>query len=202
MSGRGSRRWVRILVGVLAGVLLLCGAGSALVVWAWQGLVVDTTGKVDFVNRLAVPPLAESRVDGQGRRVFDLRAQPGQRDFGQGGLTSTWGFNGDYLGPTLRAKRGEQVLVNVVNGLPEPTTVHWHGMHLPAAMDGGPHQMVRPGATWSPSISRRPASGITRTCTERPRSTSTEGWPGCSSWMTRPPPGWRCPGSTAWTTFR
>jgi FtsP/CotA-like multicopper oxidase with cupredoxin domain len=71
--------------------------------------------------------------------VFDLRAHAGERDFGKGALTRTWGFNGDYLGPTLRAERGERVLVNVVNGLEEPTTVHWHGMHLPARMDGGPH---------------------------------------------------------------
>lgn len=150
MAGEGSRRWVRVLVGVLSGVLLLCGGGVAVVTWAWTRQHVDTTGKVDFVNRLAVPPLAESRVDAEGRRVFDLRAQPGQRDFGQGGPTPTWGYNGDYLGPTLRAKRGEEVLVNVVNGVGQPTSVHWHGMHLPAVMDGGPHQMVRPGATWSP----------------------------------------------------
>jgi FtsP/CotA-like multicopper oxidase with cupredoxin domain len=44
--------------------------------------------------------------------------------------TRTWGFNGDHLGPTLRAKRGERVVVNVANGLAEPTSVHWHGMHL------------------------------------------------------------------------
>jgi FtsP/CotA-like multicopper oxidase with cupredoxin domain len=150
MAGEGSRRWTRVLVGALSVVLLLCGAGVALGTWVWTGTVVDTTGKVDFVHPLAVPPLAESRVDAQGRRVFDLRAQAGERDLGQGGRTRTWGYNGDYLGPTLRAKRGEEVLVNVVNGLDRPTSVHWHGMHLPAAMDGGPHQMVRPGATWSP----------------------------------------------------
>ncbi|MGI5211690.1 multicopper oxidase family protein [Plantactinospora sp. CA-290183] len=141
---------MKALVGMLAGVLLLCGAGSAVGVRVWTSAVVDTRGKVDFVNRLAVPPLAQSRIDERGRRVFDLRAQPGRRDFGRGGPTPTWGYNGDYLGPTLRAKRGEEVLVNVANGIGEPTSVHWHGMHLPAAMDGGPHQMVAPGATWSP----------------------------------------------------
>ncbi|GAB3964503.1 multicopper oxidase domain-containing protein [Plantactinospora veratri] len=150
MAGGGSRLWLRVLLGVFSVVLLFCGVGTAVGTWVWTQNVVDTRGEVDFVNRLAVPPLAESRIDGQGRRVFDLRAQPGQRDFGQGGSTATWGFNGEYLGPTLRAKRGEQVLVNVVNGIGRPTSVHWHGMHLPAAMDGGPHQMVRPGATWSP----------------------------------------------------
>lgn len=37
------------------------------------------------------------------------------------------------------------------NGLPEPTTMHWHGMHLPAMMDGGPHRPIEPGETWRPT---------------------------------------------------
>ncbi|MFC7482675.1 multicopper oxidase family protein [Luedemannella flava] len=61
------------------------------------------------------------------------------------------GFNGDYLGPTLRAKRGEEVVVNVHNRLTEATTVHWHGMHLPAEADGGPLRMVDAPGTWSPT---------------------------------------------------
>jgi blue copper oxidase len=146
-----TRRWVVVLAS-LGGVLALCcGGGAVAAVVAWNRADLDTAGQVDFRNALTMPPLAESRVDGEGRRVFDLRAQEGQTDLGQGGPTRTWGFNGDHLGPTLRAKRGERVLVNVVNGLAEPTSVHWHGMHLPARMDGGPHQEVRPGATWSPT---------------------------------------------------
>lgn len=38
----------------------------------------------------------------------------------------------------------------MTNDLDEPTSVHWHGMHLPATMDGGPHQMIEPGQTWKP----------------------------------------------------
>ena len=151
MAATRPSRTGRVLIVVLAGVLVLCCGGAALAGWAWTRTTIDTAGRVDFVHPLAVPPLAESHLDDRGRRVFDLRAQTGHRDFDQGGATSTWGFNGDYLGPTLRAKRGEQVLVNVVNGLDEPTSVHWHGMHLPAAMDGGPHQEIHPGATWSPT---------------------------------------------------
>lgn len=40
--------------------------------------------------------------------------------------------------------------MNVHNELTEATTVHWHGMHLPARFDGGPHQLIEPGQTWSP----------------------------------------------------
>jgi FtsP/CotA-like multicopper oxidase with cupredoxin domain len=141
------RKW---LVGGLAIVLICCGVLVAAVTAVLGGSAVSTVDKVDFARPLAVPPLAPSRLDEHGRRVFDLRAQAGTTDFGFG-ATRTWGFNGSYLGPTLRAARGEQVLINVHNGLGEATTVHWHGMHLPAKMDGGPHQPIRPGATWSPT---------------------------------------------------
>lgn len=111
---------------------------------------VTTLGEVDFDTPLPVPPLAESTVDADGTRVFSLEAQAGTTEFVPGAASETWGFNGAHLGPTLVAERGERVRVDVANALDEPTTVHWHGMHLPAEMDGGPHQMVEPGDTWSP----------------------------------------------------
>ncbi|MGH3715963.1 MAG: multicopper oxidase family protein [Micromonosporaceae bacterium] len=145
---------VRVLRGVLLFglvlIVLVCGGGATAMGWLWSRAVVSTAGEIDFVNRLAVPPLAPSTVDKDGQRVFTLTAGEGRHDFG-GGPVDTWGFNGDYLGPTLRASRGEQVAVRVRNDLSEPTSVHWHGMHLPAKMDGGPHQPVAPGATWTPS---------------------------------------------------
>lgn len=104
----------------------------------------------EFTTPLAIPPLADSRLDGDVR-TFRLTVQEGSTQFvGQPGPTPTWGFNGDFLGPTLRAERGEQVALEINNALPEATSVHWHGMHLPAAMDGGPHQMIAPGGTWRP----------------------------------------------------
>ncbi|HCA85055.1 MAG TPA: copper oxidase [Streptomyces sp.] len=138
-----------VALGSLVTVLALALAGGG--AWLWQDARVSTVGEVTFDRKLAVPPLAESRVDEQGRRVFDLRMDEGEREFRPGRATPTWGFNGDYLGPTLRAKRGEKILVNVHNELSEASTVHWHGMHLPARMDGGPHRMVPPRGQWSPS---------------------------------------------------
>jgi blue copper oxidase len=141
----------RVLILAVA-VALLAAVGVAVAFAAvWSRAATSTAGEVAFADPLAIPPLAESRVDAQGRRVFDLTAGEGSHDFGRGRSTPTWGFNGDYLGPTLRAQRGEQVVVNVHNELAENTTVHWHGMHLPAAMDGGPHQPIAPGDTWSPT---------------------------------------------------
>ncbi|MDI1465984.1 multicopper oxidase domain-containing protein [Catellatospora sp. KI3] len=140
----------RVLVVLLAAVLVLCGLCAGAGVWVWSGAVLSTADEVDFVRPLAVPPLAPSRLDAQGRRVFELTARAGTHDFGHG-QTPTWGYGGSYLGPTLRAARGEQVVVDVANTLGEATTLHWHGMHLPAAMDGGPYQGIEPGTTWSPT---------------------------------------------------
>jgi blue copper oxidase len=135
------------LIGVPA-VAVTAAGGAA---WLYAAADIDTAGQVEFTNRLTIPTLAASRRDSAGRRVFDLHAAPGNHQFRPGRPTDTWGINGGYLGPTLRAARGETVLINFRNDLPEATTSHWHGMHLPARMDGGPHQMIAPGETWSPS---------------------------------------------------
>jgi blue copper oxidase len=141
----------RILFIALIVLAMLCSGTGWLVAWALGSTApTSTAGKVAFERPLPVPPLAPSTVDAEGRRVFDLTAAAGRHDFG-GRTAPTYGFNGDYLGPTLRAARGERVLVNLHNGLDEVTSAHWHGMHLPPTMDGGPHQPVQPGATWSPT---------------------------------------------------
>lgn len=67
-----------------------------------------------------------------------------------GNQTITGGINGSIWGPTLFFKKGDIVHLNVTNKLTDTTTVHWHGMHLPAIMDGGPHQTIAPNTTWSP----------------------------------------------------
>ncbi|MEV8517295.1 multicopper oxidase domain-containing protein [Dactylosporangium sp. NPDC051484] len=136
------RKW---LLGGLGLLLLCCGGGVAAITWIFARPPLDQ--RVDFTRPLRVPPLAASSVDGEGRRVFELRAQPGDSDLGHGS-TRTWGYNGAYLGPTLWAKRGERVVVNVRNTLAEPTTVHWHGMHLPAKVDGGPHRPIPAGGSF------------------------------------------------------
>ena len=123
---------------------------------AWLAAACSAGGQggiraIDAFQPLPVPPLAESSVDEKGRRVFDLDVRETTTDFGEGEVTGTWGANGDYLAPTLRAERGETVVVNVANNTSQMTTLHWHGMHVPARMDGGPHSMVEPGTTWSPT---------------------------------------------------
>jgi len=146
-------------------IAALAAGGLDALSFAGCGIVapgpVDTTGDVDFATPLAIPPLAESHLDADGTRVFALDAQAGTTEFAPGVGSETWGFNGAYLGPTLVADRGERVRVDLTNSLDEPTTVHWHGMHLPAAMDGGPHQMIAPGGSFSPEwLVDQPAASL------------------------------------------
>ena len=94
-----------------------------------------------------------------GERIFDLRLQSGVTRFYQDVDTASWGINGSYLGPTLRVRNGEQVRLHVHNSLDEDSILHWHGMNVPARSDGGPHQHIVPGATWSPQFRvRQPAA--------------------------------------------
>src|SRR5262245_40523574 len=149
-SPRRRRRVRRILVGAGAVAVAVAVVGGAVGAWWYRGVKVSTVGELDFANALRIPPLAEPRIGADGTKEFDLRCQAGETRLVDAGPSETWGLNGTYLGPTLRADVGDTVRINVTNGVDEPTTLHWHGMHLPAAMDGGPHQMVDSGASWQP----------------------------------------------------
>ncbi|GLY06675.1 multicopper oxidase [Actinoplanes sp. NBRC 101535] len=115
-----------------------------------------------YTNRLRIPPLADSRKSADGATEFalELRAD-GRSSFLPGTVTTTWGINGAYLGPVIRATRGDRVRMIVTNRLPEVSTLHWHGMRLPARMDGGPHQTIATGATWQPEWTIEQAAATT-----------------------------------------
>ncbi|WP_461094484.1 multicopper oxidase family protein [Spirosoma gilvum] len=49
---------------------------------------------------------------------------------------NVWGFNQSLPGPILKAKKGDELIVHIKNTLSEPTLIHWHGIRLPASMDG------------------------------------------------------------------
>ena len=67
---------------------------------------------------------------------YDLTASEFNWEIKPGKNITAWGFNNQVPGPVLRAKKGDTLVVRVQNKLPEPTMVHWHGIRLPATMDG------------------------------------------------------------------
>jgi len=96
---------------------------------------------------LPIPKLlAGTEIEGQ--KIYDLTVQKGSMVFVPGKETATFAYNGNILGHTLVMNKGDEVVINVTNQLGEPTTTHWHGLHLPAVMDGGPHQRIENGTTW------------------------------------------------------
>ncbi|MBI2923513.1 MAG: copper oxidase [Planctomycetes bacterium] len=87
-----------------------------------------------------------------GVKEFRLVAEPVEREFAPGMKVKCWGYNGQTPGPLIEATEGDRVRVLVTNRLPEPTTIHWHGVLLPNGMDGvggvnQPH--IKPGETWA-----------------------------------------------------
>jgi FtsP/CotA-like multicopper oxidase with cupredoxin domain len=84
-------------------------------------------------------------------REFELVAAPASVPLIDGRTMEVWAYNGSVPGPTLRVRLGETLRVRFTNRLPQPTTVHWHGVRVPNAMDGVPgvtQPPVEPGETF------------------------------------------------------
>ena len=69
-------------------------------------------------------------------KVFHLVAEPLRHEIAPGLTIDAWGYNGRTPGPTIEVVAGDRVRIYVTNRLPEPTTVHWHGVLVPNGMDG------------------------------------------------------------------
>ena len=102
------------------------------------------------VRPLPIPPLLDASDPERSRTKLRLLA--GQHDFGTGSLSQTLGINQHYLGPVVRVRNGAPFNVDVVNTLKESVACHWHGLHVDGRHDGGPHQEIAPGSTWSPNV--------------------------------------------------
>ena len=99
---------------------------------------------------LPILPLTDL-VGGVDARI-PLTLAPATHDFGTGAASDTLGINASYLGPVIRAKQGQTLPFDVTNQIGEVATIHWHGLHIPGPVDGGPHQEVDPGEIWSPDL--------------------------------------------------
>lgn len=73
-----------------------------------------------------------------GVKEFHLYARHMKREFLPGQWFDVWGYNDSMPGPTIEAVEGDKVRIIVHNELPEATSMHWHGLEVPIAMDGVP----------------------------------------------------------------
>ncbi len=127
---RGRRRFVQ----GLAALGLLAGLGGAAPAWAWPAYGMGRAR-----------PRREGEVD-----VFELEIAYRELELaGRRGRAVT--INGTLPGPLLRWQEGRTVELRVTNRLDEDTSIHWHGILLPAEMDGVPGVSfpgIRPGETF------------------------------------------------------
>ncbi len=100
----------------------------------------------------AVPPVSASRASAVANRApvgrtveLTLTAAPARLSLRPGGATDVFAYNGQVPGPTLEVREGDRVVIHFRNQLPEPSTIHWHGLRLPFTADGSPFHPVAPG---------------------------------------------------------
>ena len=85
----------------------------------------------------------EPRIE-DGVKVFDVDVSVIEWNILPDEQVEAYAFNRQVPGPRIRVTEGDRVRINVTNNLPEPTSVHWHGMILPNRMDGAADVTQRP----------------------------------------------------------
>jgi len=112
--------------------VILAAGGAALVAAApAQQPARQSVGAVHTLNGWTLPYRMTA-----GVKEFHLVAEEFEHEFAPGCKAKCWGYNGTTPGPTLEAIEGDRVRILVTNRLPEPTSIHWHGILLPSGMDG------------------------------------------------------------------
>ncbi|MET8947519.1 multicopper oxidase domain-containing protein [Streptomyces sp. NPDC004542] len=145
-GGKGLHR--RKFLGGAAG-FGLAAVGAAGTTFA---LLSDGSDKASAASgTLTVPDLLEGTAS-DGTTTFTLEARTGTSEVLSGVTSDTMGYNQSFLGPTMKWTKGDTVLLNITNSLGADTTVHFHGAHVPAKMDGGPQVAFGDGETWAPTF--------------------------------------------------
>ncbi len=95
-----------------------------------------------------------------GVKVFNLTAAPVRWNILKDTTVIAWTYNDMVPGPLIRVTNGDKVRILLKNNLPEPTTIHWHGIQVPNDMDGIPDETqkpIQPGETFTYEFVAKPA---------------------------------------------
>lgn len=112
----------------------------ATLVWAAPGMVAAQ-------DSLVAPPVLQNLSTVRGVVELTLTAAPARLSLVPGIVSDVYAYNATVPGPTLVVREGDRVIIHFHNALPEPSTVHWHGVHVPADADGSPLDPVAPGGS-------------------------------------------------------
>lgn len=127
-------------------------------------------GSMGHMEPLSIKGISDARTDKGGTQLdgrqrngateFELEAKPVWWKILNNQRVAAWSYNGIVPGPEIRVKNGERVRVKFTNNLPDPTTVHWHGVDVPNGQDGVPgvtQDPIEPGASQTYEFVARPA---------------------------------------------
>ena len=116
----------------LASIVTLSGSSSAAL-------------RFTSAAELTHPPVLKNASTVAGTVEVSITAAATRLSLQSGKTTEVFAYNGTFPGPTLEVNEGDRVIVHFRNDLAEPTTVHWHGIHLPVGQDGSPFDPVPAG---------------------------------------------------------
>lgn len=116
----------QVLLASVAALVTVCGCGAN---------ERPTSQQQPSADDVALAPARDINPD-PGVFELNLEAAAATKVYGGSPATTVWAYNGTVPGPFIDAKVGDTLIIHFRNNLPEPTTIHWHGIRLPAAMDG------------------------------------------------------------------
>lgn len=113
--------------------------------------VVDFVKNLEKNNEIFWAPQMPFTMDGD-TKVFEITMKPVVWEVSPGKTVDTFSYNGIIPGPEIRVTEGDKLRFNVKNELPESSSIHWHGLHLPNKMDGVPfvtQPPIKPGESFT-----------------------------------------------------
>jgi len=125
-------RLLQLLFG-LNFILLACEADDNL---------INIVNIEENKSELIIPDIIETLGD---EASIELTMQATETEFFRGVFSNTFGYNGNFLGPTLKVYNNQSITLTTNNRIGEPSTIHKHGLHVPGSIDGGPHQKIDSG---------------------------------------------------------
>lgn len=177
MTTDARRTW--IIAGSLAALLAVLGAvfavtrepagdGTASIPeLSTSGASSSVTKAMEAIPAAGVAAATETRglkplpyVLDRGTKVFALTTKPVRWPIAPGVEVTAWSYDGMVPGPLIRVTEGDRVRIVLKNELPEPTTIHWHGIEVPNGMDGIPgvtQDPVLPGESFTYEFVAKPS---------------------------------------------
>ena len=129
-----------------AGVVAAYGSTGPAAAYDQYRAGAEEEASRDFALLPSLPPVSRETA-----KTFYIFAEVRPWEVAPGIVTQAWTYNGTVPGPTIHVHQGDRVRVVLVNELPAPTTIHWHGLSVDPDMDGVPgmsQNPVQPGQTY------------------------------------------------------